>query len=91
MSPKMKIGLAVAVGGALAFYLWKRGGSLTRPPCGAGYTWKTASNYELSQITRYSLPMQEQLKKFGGYCAKAGTVSDPFTQDGPITDPWQVA
>lgn len=91
MSPKVKVGIAVAIGAGIAYYLWKRGGSLARPVCKAGYTWKVASAYELANISRYSLPMQDMLKKFGGYCAAAGTVSDPFIPEGPITDPWQVA
>jgi hypothetical protein len=91
VNPKLKIGAAVVVGGAIAYYLWKRRGSLVRPTCGAGYAWHVATPTELSQITRYSLPMQEQLKKFGGYCAAKGTVSEPEVVDsGPILYPWQV-
>jgi hypothetical protein len=89
VTSKVKVGLVVALGGALAYYLWKsRGGA--RPVCGPGFAWHQATASELELMSRWSLPMQEMLKKWGGYCAKAGEVSEPELAEGPILYPWQV-
>lgn len=93
---KLVIG-ALVVGGAAWWYFKGRGGS--RPVCGPGATWKTVSD-----PSGYSPAVAESIRKWGGFCARTGFVSEPElggeatsdvgADDGPdsylITHPWQL-
>lgn len=83
----MKTKIVIAIAAAAGVYLYYRHkNATTRPTCSAGSTWKVESD-----PTGYSATVAESIRKFGGYCAKQGFVSDPYEAgDGPITEPWQV-
>jgi hypothetical protein len=90
VTTKLKIALGVGAAGAVAYWLWRKSAGGTRPVCGPGSTWHQATPDELANIGKWSLPVQESLKKWGGYCARSGFVSDASVVEGPILYPWQV-
>lgn len=84
MTVKVKIALAVAAAGGLAYWYWRKHGS--HPPCSPGATW-----YATSDTTGFSAPVAESIRKWGGYCRKPGFVDfgDDFVNE-LITQPSQL-
>lgn len=79
----------LAAAGGVAYWLYRtRGGS--RPVCGPGTAWHVATQEELLNAHKWSAAVQDQLKRYGGYCARTGFVSEPSIEDGPILFPSQV-
>jgi hypothetical protein len=85
---KIALGVGVVAAGGLAYWLWRRGG-VGSLKCGPGFVFTKWTPEQIAELSKWSPAVQEQVRRWGGTCSRAGTVSEATIVDGPILYPWQ--